>query len=461
VSDTTAYDLVVHGDIALPNGTVSRAGWLGITDEVVAALSDVPLAGHETIDATGYLILPGFVDVHVHTRSSLDEGISTTTASAAAGGTTTIVDMPFDRPARPVNSREGLEAKITDVGNEALVDVGLYATFPPEGDLGIIAEMAAAGAAGFKVSTIEVDPVRFPRIPDGRLYEAFQEISRSGRPVAAHQENQEIVLSQADAFRARGDHAPIDHALSRPPVAEAEAAGRLLELAYWTGAHLHMVHGTLPRTFDLIAWNREQGVRATGETCLQYLLLTMDALREQGGRAKCNPPLRSGDLVDGLWTQLQEGLIDIVTSDHSPYPLHHKETDDIFDAYAGMPGVETLGTLLYSEAVATGRLGLDRFVQLVASGPAEIFGFERKGRLEVGRDADFVVFDADANWMLMEDELQHPVGWSPYHGREVRGRVVSTWLRGRRVCDAGRVVAEPGSGRFVRPSGPGRFKEGN
>jgi allantoinase len=454
VNDTPTFDLVVHGDIARPDGTISKAGWLGVKGEEIAAVSDTPLTGHETIDATGRLVLPGFVDVHVHTRSSEDEGIGTTTASAAAGGTTTIVDMPFDRPARPVNSRERLEAKISDVGNEAFVDVGLYATFPPEGDLGIIAEMAAAGAAGFKVSTIEVDAVRFPRIRDGRLYEAFQEIARTGRPVAAHQENQDIVESQAAASRARGHTAPIDHALSRPAVAEAEAAGRLLELAYWTGAHLHMVHGTVPRTFDLIAWNREQGVRATGETCLQYLLLTMEALREQGGRAKCNPPLRSREAVDGLWRQLQTGVIDIVTSDHSPYPLRYKETEDIFDAYAGMPGVETLGTLLYSEAVATNRIGLDRFVQLVASGPAEIFGVRRKGRLDVGADADFVVFDTDTTWTLEEDTLQHPVGWSPFHGREVRGRVVSTWLRGRRVYHAGRVVTEPGTGRFVRPSRP-------
>ncbi len=452
MNDANRHDLAVHGDIALPDGSVLEAGWLGVTNGVITESSDIPLAGAEVVDASGCLILPGFVDAHVHTRSSMDEGITATTRAAAAGGTTTIVDMPFDKPARPVNSRERLEAKVADVDKEAVVDVGLWATFPPDGDLRIIAEMAAAGAAGFKVSTIEVDPVRFPRIPDGRLYEAFQEISRAGRPVAAHQENQEIVIAQAEAFQARGDTAPLDHALSRPPVAEAEAAGRLLELAYWTGARLHMVHGTLPRTFELIEWNRSKGVDATGETCIQYLLLTMDALREQGGRAKCNPPLRSQEDVDGLWSQVQEGVVDIITSDHSPYPLHSKETDDIFDALAGMPGVETLGALLYSEGVSKGRIDLGQFLKLVSSGPADLFGFLQKGRLQAGADADFVVFDSQAEWTLDEAEMHYAVGWSPYHGRDVRGRVVSTWLRGRCVYRDGNIEAKPGSGQFISPS---------
>ncbi len=447
------HGLVVHGDIALPDGSILKDGWLGIDGELISATSEEPLTGSEVVDAPGCLILPGFVDVHVHTRSSVDEGITATTRAAAAGGTTTIVDMPFDKPARPVNTRQALAAKVEDVGKEAVIDVGLWATFPAEGDLGIIAEMATAGAAAFKVSTIEVDPVRFPRIPDNRLYEAFQEIARTGRPVAAHQENQEIVFAQVDAFKTRGDTTPIDHALSRPPVAEAEAAGRLLELAYWTGAHLHMVHGTLPRTFELIEWNRtHQGVRATGETCLQYLLMSMEALSEQGGRAKCNPPLRSQQDVDGLWSQLQDGTIDIVTSDHSPYPLDRKETDDIFEALAGMPGVETLGTLLYSEGVAAGRIGLARFIELVSSGPADLMGFAQKGRLQEGAAADFVVFDPDATWTLDERELHHAVDWSPYHGRDVQGRVASTWLRGRCIYADGEILADPGSGRFLSPT---------
>jgi allantoinase len=178
----------------------------------------------------------------------------------------------------------------------------------------------------------------------------------------------------------------------------------------------------------------------------------MEALRTQGGRAKCNPPLRSQEHVDGLWEQLRDGRIDIVTSDHSPYPLDLKETPDIFEAHAGMPGVETLGTLLYSEGVAPGRIGLDRFVQLVASRPAAIFGLSQKGRLEPGADADFVIFDPNVEWTLDEGETHYGVGWSPYHGRSVRGRVASTWLRGSCIYADGEISGEPGTGQFISPS---------
>ena len=444
-------DLTIQGDIVLEDGEVVRDGWIGVKDETIMAISEQPLRAVVHHEARGRLILPGFIDAHVHTRSSTEEGITATTRAAAAGGTTTIIDMPFDRPARPVRDAETFRQKTEAIDREALVDVALYATFAPEGNLDAIADLARAGACGFKVSTFQVDEHRFPRIPDGQLYEGFREIAKQGLPVAAHQENQEIVEHVSARLQAKGRIDPIDHARSRPPVAEAEAAGRLLELAHWTGVHLHMVHGTIPRTFDLIEWNKMQGVSASGETCLQYLLLTEDALRHLGGRAKCNPPLRTEADRAMLWQMLRNRKIDIVTSDHSPYPLRLKDTDDIFDAYAGLPGAETLGVLLYSEGVATGKISLKTFVEVLASGPARIFGLTRKGRLTVGCDADVVVLDPNASWTLDEQALHHHMGWSPYQGRPVQGRVCATYVRGQRVFSEDRLLADPGAGRFVRP----------
>lgn len=445
------YDLSISGDVVLDDGSVAPNTWIGLRNGTIAALSTEPLASRSHYDAAGKLIFPGFVDAHVHTRSNPNEGIANATRAAAAGGTTTIIDMPFDRPARPVNTREVFEEKARDVEKEAIVDVALYATFPPTGSLDCIGELAAAGAAGFKVSTIEVDPIRFPRIPDGRLLEAFQEIERTGLLVAAHQENQSI----ADTFTSRASQEwpddPIAHARSRPPAAEAEAAGRLLELAHWSGAHLHMVHGTIPRTFDLIDWHRQTGTLATGETCVHYLILDESALRKYGGRAKCNPPLRSRADVEALWQQLSDGQIDIVTSDHSPYPLANKDTANIFDAFAGLPGAETLATLLFSEGVAAGRITLDVFVRALCSGPADVFGFESKGRIRVGNDADLVVFDPETRWVLDEGKMHYGDGWSTFHGHEVTGRVEATFVRGTQVFANGTITGEPGSGTFLRP----------
>lgn len=452
--DKEEHDLAVQGDLVLADGAILRSGWLGVKGEAITTISQNPLRANHIYDARDKLILPGFVDAHVHTRSSLNEGITATTRAAAAGGTTTVIDMPFDRPARPVRHVATFQEKVDDVNREAIIDVALYATFAPKGPLDALAGLAKAGACGFKVSTIQVDIDRFPRVPDGKLYEAFQEIAKLDLPVAAHQENQEIIEHTTARLRAAGLVNPIHHVHSRPPVAEAEAAGRLLELAYWTGVHLHMVHGTLPRTFDLIQWNKTQGVSASGETCIQYLLLTEEALRRIGGRAKCCPPLRTEVDVYTLWDYLQDRKIDIVTSDHSPYLLSKKDTPDIFDAYAGLPGAETLGPLLYSEGVARGRISLQTFVEVLASGPARIFGLPRKGRLAVGYDADFVVFDPDHTWHIDEQRLHHHMQWSPYHGRSVQGCVLATYLRGQPVFSKDRILAEPGTGRFVHPRLP-------
>lgn len=446
-------DLRVHGDLVLPGGSVLRGGHLGVRDGTIITIAAEPFPAERVVDARGRLVLPGVVDAHVHTRSNPEEGIGATTHAAAAGGTTTVIDMPFDAPDRPVRSVEVLEAKIADVNREAYVDVALWATFAPEGELDALEDLAEAGAAGFKASVYGVDPRRFPRIPDDQLLRAFERIAALDRPVAAHQENQEIVDGTVARAIRDGRTEPIEHARTRPAVAETEAAGRLLELAHWTGARLHMVHGTVPRTFDQIAWHRTTGTRASGETCAHYLVLDETALERMGARAKCNPPLRRAGDVAALWDRLAAGGVDLVTSDHSPYPEARK-SGPVFDAAAGLPGVETLLHVLYGEGVARGRIGLPELVRLLAEGPADVFGLHRKGRLAVGHDADLVLFDPETRWTLTGGGLHHPTGWTPFEGLETTGRVEATYVRGRPAFDGGHVRASTGDGRFVAPGGP-------
>ena len=448
-----SVDLALFGDVLGTDGALQHDTWVAIDGGCVVGVTREAPRARIVEHLKGHLILPGVIDAHVHTRSSLHEGIGATTRAAAAGGVTTVLDMPFDAPDRPVDSAERFAAKVTAIAEEAFVDVALYATFPPSGPLDALDEIARLGASGFKVSVYGADPIRFPRIPDGQLLKAFGAIAGTGLPVAVHQENQEIVDTLiADAVRAGATHARM-HARTRPPVSETEATASLLEIAYWTGARVHLVHGTVPRTFDLVGRHRADGRAVSAETCLQYLLLDESALDRLGGRAKCNPPLRAREHVDALWHYLQDGRIDLVTSDHSPYPLAEKDHDDIFAARPGLPGVETLAILLYSEGVARGRLSLQRYAHLLAAGPAETFGFARKGVIARGYDADLMVIDPHARQTIAAAALWSAVGWTPYEGHEVAGRVVRTYLRGACVFDGSEVLASAGQGRFVAPEG--------
>ena len=447
-------DLVVRGRVVLPervleDGYVAADG--GRIAAIGAAGGDLPAAAR-TVDASGCYVLPGVVDTHVHTRSEPAEGITHCTESAVAGGVTTIVDMPYDMPAA-VPDLETFERKVEDVGAEAVCDVALYGTIRKEGGLDAIEPLARAGACAFKLSTYESHPVRFPRIPDGEMLEAFRRIAATGRYVAVHCENQDIVDRAVAAARAAGDTGPLAHCRTRPPVSETEAVNRVLELALHAGVHLHIVHASVTRSFDLVDRYRADGVRATAETCIQYLVLDEQAMERLGPFAKINPPLRSRQDVQGLWAYLTAGRIDWITSDHAPWAKAQKSNrTDIFANASGAPGVETLLPLLHHTGVATGRITILDAVRLLAEQPARNTGlFPRKGILAPGSDADITILDPEAVWTVRGAELHSGVGWTPYEGMELRGRVAHTFVRGRPAYEQGRVVARPGDGAFVRP----------
>ena len=412
-----------------------RAG-LKIADGRVESIAGPGGGGLDFGDA---LLLPGAVDVHVHTGSYEHEGIERCTAAAAAGGVTTIVDMPYDATG-PVDSLEAFEAKTSRVRNEAHVDVALWATVPPQGPIDDVPALVDAGAAAFKLSTFETHPQRFPRIPDDQMVASFAAIAARGGLAGVHAENDEIVRAGIAAQRAAtGGADPLAHARSRPEVAEHEAIARVLEFARATGVRLHVCHVSTARGVELVAAARQDGLDVSAETCPHYLLLDETELAKRGGEAKINPPLRSLSLPpDGL---------DLIASDHVGWPVERKRGPDIFALASGAPGVELIVPLVHDA------LGPAELVRLVSEAPARRFGlWPRKGNLLPGADADVLVLDPELEWEVDPTRLVTAAGWSPYSGRRLRGRVIAAFSRGVQIWDGRQVVSPPGHGRFVAAS---------
>jgi allantoinase len=431
----------ISGLVLMPEGGRVRAE-LRIQDGRIASIGEPAGRG---LDFGHALLLPGAVDVHVHTRSYAGEGLERCTRAAAAGGVTTIVDMPYDA-AGPIDSLSAFKAKVGDVEREAHVDVALWGTVPPRGSIDEVAALVEAGASAFKLSTFETHPERFPRIPDGQLLAAFTEIAAAGGLAGVHAENDEIVRAGIEFERAAGHQDPMAHARSRPPVAEHEAIARVLELGRATGVRLHICHVSTPRGVELVARARRDGVDVSAETCPHYLLLDETELDRQGGAAKINPPLRAAPLPpDGL---------DLISSDHVGWPPERKRGPDIFGVASGAPGVELIVPLVHDA------LGAAELARLVCAAPARRFGlWPRKGNLMPGADADVLVLDPELEWTVDPAELVTPAGWSPYAGRRLRGRVIAAFSRGVQIWDGTRVMGSPGHGRFV-PAAPSREPAG-
>ena len=444
-------DLVVSGALALPDGRVVD-GEVGVRDGRIAAIADPGiLNAPDRLDAGTRLVLPGVVDGHVHTRSEPGEGLTRATTAAAAGGVTTLVDMPYDDPI-PITNVAAFLDKVAAVDREAITDVALWATIAKTGGLDEIEELVRAGACGFKVSTFETHPVRFPSIPDGELYLAMQRIQAAGSLIAFHAENDDLVRRLSSRLEAGGRSDPSAHAAARPPVAETEAVGRALELALATGVRVHIVHATVERAFKLVRRARGDGVDATAETCLHYLLLDENELVRQGARAKINPPLRPRAEVERLWQLLAAGEVAYVTTDHVGWTRERKETRSIFEAKSGVPALELFLPLFFHEAVIKRGFSVGRVAQLLSENPARRLGlWPQKGSLTVGADADIVVFDPERSWRVDEARLHTPAGWSPYHSRDVVGAIETVLVRGRAVFARGEPVGLAGQGRWVRP----------
>lgn len=421
---------LLHGAHVVTAGGVSRLDVL-IEGERISAVGPNLAAnapGAEIRDVSGLTMLPGLVDVHTHLREpggEHKEDLYTGTSAALAGGVTTAFAMPNTSP--PVTDCESFELAMDRAAAKAVCDYALYIGATP----GNVAEAASLSgrAAGLKmyagsstgsllVDGFEAQLAHFETYPPDRV-------------LAVHAEDEAAVR----VYAARG--------LRRPPVCAALSVAYLLALAAHTGRRLHICHVSTAAELALIREAKARGVSVTCEATPHHLFMTLDAEREIGALAVCNPPLREAADVAALWENLD--VIDLIATDHAPHTLEEKRGGA---PPAGMPGLETMLPLLLT-AVHEGRLTLPDVAHLTAARPAEVFGLARKGRIEPGCDADLTLVDPAARWSIANDGLHTRCGWTSFAGREVVGRVEQVYLRGRKVFEGGRVLAAAGTGRPV------------
>jgi allantoinase len=436
----TGPDEPLRGEIRIAAGRIVE-----VREDVSSA------SATRRIDLGEAYLLPGAIDCHVHSGSYAGEGIRALTASAAAGGVTTVIDMPYDVGA-PVVSPQVLEAKRDKVHAEALVDVALLGTVRPGTGDSDVAPLVEAGVVGFKLSLFGTDPHRFPRIPDDQFLEVLAAVRDAASVACVHAENEEIIKPLLARAIESGDTSPIAHCRTRPPVSETQAVLTALEFARETRSNLHLCHLSLARSADLARSYAAEGLQVSTETCPHYLCFSEQDMQHVGSRLKINPPLRAESEVAGLWERLIDGAVDVVSSDHAPWPLSQKTRPAIFDNHSGVPGTETLiGVLARGLLVRGGNLSM--LSELVSAGPARIFGISHsKGSLAPGMDADIMAFDPGKPFILDEADLHSNAGWSPYHGLDFPGRVVLTVSRGEVVWDGSHLLGSFGRGRVVQRS---------
>ncbi|HYH92465.1 MAG TPA: dihydropyrimidinase [Candidatus Saccharimonadales bacterium] len=457
-------DLVIRGGTVV-TATGSRRADVAVTGGRIEAIEEDlsgPAATAEVVDATGMLLLPGVVDVHTHTRVATDaepDRFFQDSVAAAFGGTTSFLSFnnpgTGSSPAAERSLRTGLaEWKAATAGDSA-IDYGLSLAVSGHAE-DPLAELPATIDGG--VATSKAFMVFDFRLGDRALFDAIQVMGRHGGMLQVHCEDPVLLDHGVAAALQRGETLPRFHATSRPPYVEAVATARALAFARATDSPIHVVHLSSAAALDEVRRAKAAGVRVTAETCPHYLTLT-DACYDEPDPTRCacfviSPPLRSAADRDALWAGLADGTLDLIATDHVPDRMGIEKaeagTGVSFDRISnGAPGIETLLTLAYSEGVATGRLTVERMVDLLATTPARRFGLTDKGAIDVGKDADLVLFGPLARRTLRAADLHHTSDYTPYEGLAVLGAVQSVFVRGRPVITNGTFVGRRGFGAFV------------
>lgn len=458
-------------DLVIKNGTVATASDtfkadIGITDGRISAIGE-SLSGSREIDATGKLVLPGGIEAHCHIAQESATGGMTAddyrsgSISAAFGGNTCFV--PFAAQHRSMGVIETLDLYDSRAQGASVIDYGYHLIVANPTEKVLTEELPQAFARGvtsFKVfMTYDL-----MKIDDGQFLDILSVAKRHGALTMVHAENSGIIKWVSDRLVAAGHTQPRYHAISHPAAAEAEAINRAITLARFVDAPLLIVHISTPEGAGLVARARLEGAKIFGETCPQYLFLTkqdLDRPGMEGAKFMCSPPVRDSATQAALWRHLQAGTFSVFSSDHAPYRFDKSGKlsngpDATFKQIAnGMPGIALRLPLLFSEGVRGGRITLNQFVALGSTNAAKLYGMHpRKGTIAVGTDADIAIWDPEETRSVTVEDQRDNMDYTPFEGRQVTGWPVTVLSRGEPVIEDGKLVAEPGRGRFVARARP-------
>lgn len=438
------YDLLFVGGTIVTGTGIQKADIATRGEKIAAIESKISPEGcRRVIDATGKYIFPGIIDVHIH-PVYLDD-VETSSRVAAYGGTTSVLHFAYARQG------EGLVEKVTEMYEDAqrrsLLDFSLHggiweaAKQVPE-----ILEVMKMGVRTFKFFMTYLKQGWYT--DDYQLIKAMDILAQNGGMAMVHAENGGGIDYLEDKYL-KGPNASAKYFnASRPAAFEQEAIFRAVCLAEVTGCPLYIPHVTSERALRPIRAAQEAGLPVFAETCPQYLTLTEEIIERRGALAKIGPPIRSQADQDALWNALREGVLSVVASDHAPKAKDPK--GDFLTQGFGSPQTETLLPVTYDWAINRGKISLVRLVQVLCENPARIFGlYPQKGTLQVGSDADIVVYDPNREFTIAKENQHSKVGYTLYEHRQVLGWPEISFQRGHPVLQDGEVVTAPGCGRFL------------
>lgn len=450
--------IIKHGVIVTPSSMFKAD--LAIKGEKIVALgSDLQADGAEIIEASGKYILPGALDVHTHLAMPFggtvsSDGYFSGTRAAACGGVTTVFDYAIQRKGRGII--ETVQERREMCEGEACVDYAFHCCITeitPQ-ILDEIADSVAYGVPSFK--GFMVYKKEGMMIDDSALVQLLERSKETGALLNVHAENPDLIDLRIARFLREGKTSAWYHYLSRPEFVEAEADKRAIHWAKSLNAPLYIVHLGNKEGVDEVTRAKDEGYEIYAETCPQYLHFTCDVYQRDDGRNfVCSPPMKGQASQDALWAALKRGDIDTVATDHCPFQSYEKDwgKDDFTKIPNGCMGIENLYPYMLSEA-NQGRISFNKVVEVCASNPARIFGCAPdKGSLNVGSDADIVIYDPEKKVTISQEKMHSDVDYTIWDGVELQGYPVMTFSRGRPIFKDGAFLGQAGWGKFVKRHG--------